>query len=88
MSHIQDDAIEALAVAVRLTGLDLSGCLSLSDAGAPQCVGGQRHRSAAAVRRCMLFGTRAPGSSRVASERRPIHLRWLKSLFIFLESHR
>ncbi len=34
MSHLQDDAIAALAVAVRLTSLDLSGCLSLSDAGA------------------------------------------------------
>jgi hypothetical protein len=33
MSHIQDDAVAALAVASRLTSLDLSGCLNLSDAG-------------------------------------------------------
>ena len=33
MSHIQDDAVAALAVATRLTSLDLSGCLNLSDAG-------------------------------------------------------
>ncbi len=39
MSHIQDDAVAALAVALRLTSLDLSGCLSLSDAGAlPICL--------------------------------------------------
>ena len=38
MSHIQDDAIAALAVAARLTSLDLSGCLSLSDAGTPRPV--------------------------------------------------
>ena len=35
MSHIQDDAVAALAAATRLTSLDLSGCLNLSDAGLP-----------------------------------------------------
>ena len=43
MSHLQDDAVAALAVAVRLTSLDLSGCLSLSDAGALHTCVEDRH---------------------------------------------